>query len=121
MANIQLGCKKPFSSLYVFTVLDCEKRPDRVDVCIVVDTNEKYGQRLTDAVKVIDSLIEKISISPSTSRLMLITATPEVKVQIHLNSCTNRECIQADLRKIRFYFYRILISLWAEIFFLQRI
>eukprot|EP00795_Rhopilema_esculentum_P007701 gene7701-13528_t len=79
---------------------DGYQRPDRVDLCIVLSTDASYGD-INKSFARISKLIPKISISPSTTRIAVVDATTGVKKLIGFSSCVNRECVVAELAKLR--------------------
>ena len=86
----------------ILALLGCGRTPEKVDVCIVVGTSRKHGLVWRDIVRGIAELSNKMSISPSTTRLALITVGSHAKMRIKLGACTNRECFKAELKKVRY-------------------
>ena len=87
---------------FCYTVLGYGMRPERADVCIIVDTSRKYGPAWKDIVRGIASMMNRMSVSPSTTRLSLLTVDSLVRLRIKLGLCTNRECFKEKLESIRY-------------------
>ena len=80
---------------------DGYQRPDRVDLCIVLSTDASYGD-INKSFARISKLIPKISISLSNTRIAVIDATTGEKKLIGFSSCVNRECVVAELARLRY-------------------
>ena len=88
--------------MFHYSALGYGKRPGKADVLIILDIGINYRPMWNSIRHRIIALTNRMSVSPSTTRLGLITVGSHTRLRVKLGSCANRECFKAELKKVRY-------------------